>query len=153
MICYTPCQLQQHGHQHPGSSHRWYSCQLSVLWILWLIGVYPIQYVFYSCEQSFVFRAECVLWGCTMLVKASHAHSLNMDLMGCSHKYVPLSLFNLWLIFSTHFSISSQNPCPEASAGFLSTITFWWFTRWVHAALCCGADTHFVVSMSIWFCN
>lgn len=25
--------------------------------------------------------------------------------------------------------VTDPNPCPEASAGFLSTITFWWFTR------------------------
>ncbi|KAM6898542.1 ATP-binding cassette sub-family C member 3 [Lycodopsis pacificus] len=25
--------------------------------------------------------------------------------------------------------VTDPNPCPEATAGFLSTITFWWFTR------------------------
>lgn len=33
-------------------------------------------------------------------------------------------------------AISPQNPCPESTAGFLSTITFWWFTRWVHTVIC-----------------
>lgn len=27
--------------------------------------------------------------------------------------------------------VSPQNPCPETTAGFLSSMTFWWFTRWV----------------------
>ncbi|MEQ2169099.1 hypothetical protein GOODEAATRI_021352, partial [Goodea atripinnis] len=30
--------------------------------------------------------------------------------------------------FSAHLLISPQNPCPETTAGFLSTVTFWWFT-------------------------
>ncbi|XP_030195268.1 canalicular multispecific organic anion transporter 2 isoform X1 [Gadus morhua] len=30
-------------------------------------------------------------------------------------------------LFST--VVTDPNPCPESTAGFLSTITFWWFTR------------------------
>lgn len=26
-------------------------------------------------------------------------------------------------------TLSPQNPCPQSTAGFLSTMTFWWFTR------------------------
>ncbi|KAG7236448.1 hypothetical protein INR49_000926, partial [Caranx melampygus] len=31
--------------------------------------------------------------------------------------------------------VTDPNPCPETTAGFLSTMTFWWFTRWVCASL------------------
>ncbi|MEQ2293128.1 Canalicular multispecific organic anion transporter 2, partial [Ameca splendens] len=32
--------------------------------------------------------------------------------------------------------VTDPNPCPETTAGFLSTVTFWWFTRWADASLC-----------------
>lgn len=61
-----------------------------------------------------------------------------------------LSSFNLPspLTFSL---FPSQNPCPEATAGFLSTITFWWFTRWVRTLLCFFC-TILVLCVQIFIC-
>lgn len=28
-----------------------------------------------------------------------------------------------------HSTLPVQNPCPETDAGFLSRLSFWWFTR------------------------
>lgn len=96
----------------------------------------------YSRWQCYSVVWVCVLWGRSVLVKAGHTlihprtHRTWL-LLAAQRSLSSLSLFNLsGLFFSAHFSISSQNPCPETTAGFLSTMTFWWFTRWVHTALC-----------------
>lgn len=28
-----------------------------------------------------------------------------------------------------HSTLTVQNPCPEIDAGFLSRLSFWWFTK------------------------
>lgn len=75
-----------------------------------------------------------------MLVKAGHTLMHTHREHGCywllTEVCPPYPCLTSLAYFSAHFSISSQNPCPETTAGFLSTMTFWWFTRWVHNALC-----------------
>lgn len=71
----------------------------------------------------------CAHWHACM------SHIQNKDLTNCLEICSFLS-FDLYGLFFCMLLISPQNPCPESTAGFLSTITFWWFTRWVHTVIC-----------------
>lgn len=87
-----------------------------------------------------------MLWGCTMLVKASHAHALNMDLMGCSHKYVPLSLFNLsGLFFNTFFNFFLRTPALRPQQVFSPPLRFGG-SQGGFMLLCAAAQTHTLFS-------
>lgn len=46
--------------------------------------------------------------------------SISFNHAGSSNAHAKVSILVLFLF---------QNPCPESSAGFLSRMTFWWFTR------------------------
>lgn len=120
-----------------------------------------VLYVLCSCWLCIFsvlssWKSECVLSDCSTMVKACHllyTHRQRTQLLLAAHTSVSsLPLFNLFGLFFCTFSIFFQNPCPETTAGFLSTMTFWWFTRWVYTALChCTQHpwTHFVACMLI----
>uniref|UniRef100_A0AAQ6A569 ATP-binding cassette, sub-family C (CFTR/MRP), member 3 n=1 Tax=Amphiprion ocellaris TaxID=80972 RepID=A0AAQ6A569_AMPOC len=55
----------------------------------------------------------------------THMRARTLEFSCCSQKCPRLTSL---AYFSEHFSISPQNPCPESTAGFLSKLTFWWFT-------------------------
>lgn len=57
------------------------------------------------------------------------------------------------------FSFPFQNPCPESSAGFVSRMTFWWFTRQkpclflaIGLHQCVEMDEVLFLSQRLYFC-
>ncbi|XP_012669991.1 ATP-binding cassette sub-family C member 3 isoform X2 [Clupea harengus] len=109
-----------------------------------LLVTFLIQFERLKGVQSsgvlFIFWALSVLCAIvpfrSKILQASHKEEI-ADKLRFTTFYIYFGLILAELILSCfsekppHFSdvVTDPNPCPEYSAGFLSTMTFWWFTR------------------------
>lgn len=150
--CPTSCDSPRFTSTSPWWSVSWSSaastrsrpCSPMLTQTLWVTHPAAVSVRLMLCVCVCICCAERVLILWTIHGAFFHTHTFRQN----TAMETPYSCLTSLTYFSAYLSFLSQNPCPEATAGFLSTITFWWFTRWVHTSLH-PLHTHFVVCMMI----
>lgn len=144
IVCWTDLFYTFHELRHGHSQPPIYFITPLVLGMTMLLATFLIQYERLRGVQSsgvlFIFWFLCVLCAIvpfrSKILQASSQSEVSDKLRFTTfYFYFALVVCELILCcFNEKPPLFSNvdtdpNPCPEATAGFLSTITFWWFTR------------------------